>query len=269
MSNFDFTKTLLNGSKQYIDNKTTDGSNHSHSWNNLEDRPFYEVPPTEVEVVTETTANFEYNNSNRYYGEAPVSGDVSFNLDKTYTVVWDGVRYNNVPCIDSLGGPQIGSGNTDIANAQNEYPFCFGIGYNDEPILTVVTDSTDEVHTFKILEIIDGYVKTIDSKYLPTSGGGMFLIKGIPGEGTIPMTSYKRMVIDKTYEEIKAAYESGQLIALSFDQGEWYSDEIFYLTQHTDSGFFNFSRVDKNGEELIYYQFTIQDNGDYGYVSPV
>ena len=103
------------------------------------------------------------------------------------------------------------------------------------------------------------------------SGGGMFLIKGVPGEGTIPMTSYKRLTIDKTYEEVKAAYESGQMIVLMFDQGEWYSENLFYLKQCSKNGdnwTFGFNDVQKNGEDYIYYEFSISWSGDHGYISP-
>lgn len=140
----------------------------------IKNRPFYEMEAVETVCIPETTAsNFEERDYyGVYYGcNIPVDYYVSFSLDKTYTVIWDDIRYDNVTCQDTMGGAKIGSSERQIAGAYgetNEYPFGIimydsGDGYE----LQLVAE-TGQAHTVKVFETIkEAEFKAIDEKYIP------------------------------------------------------------------------------------------------------
>ena len=166
MSNFDFTKTLLNANKQYIDTKVSqyvdmkvsDGTTHVHSWNDLVEKPFYE---TEVikEVLPKTTLEFDSQTQ-------ITDGSINFKLEigNIYTVVWNGVTYDNLVCKDLNGLPTIGASDFDFSDC----PILIASGMFDGSYMACFGTLNEDVssHTISIFADIIEVVK-IDKKYLP------------------------------------------------------------------------------------------------------
>ena len=155
MSNFDFTKTLLNGSKQYIDEKTSDGSTHSHSWNDLEDRPFYETEPVETvlyEAEGVSGTNISIENMTLIEGE-------------TYTIVCNENIYTCVGTKDVYGSIYIG--NTRIGNPYGEHVDTgenfYLSTYDNVGNLCFEGDSTYSIR----VTYYETFIVELDSKYTP------------------------------------------------------------------------------------------------------
>lgn len=144
----------------------------------IKNRPFYEVAGVEAEYIPETTlSNFEqryWSNSDPdtiyYISLTTTDYYTEFSLDKTYTVIWDGVRYDNVTCEDTMGGPMLGSSERQIAGVygeSNQYPFGIQMQYLDSsPELYVIAEEGG-THTVKVASISESYIKTLDPKFLP------------------------------------------------------------------------------------------------------
>ena len=146
---------------------------HVHSWNDLEDRPFGKTGQFGVELVPETTIeNFDAYTSydNVYLEVMPVDYCETFDLNKTYTVVWDGVIYDNVTCQDTLGGAMIGSTQTQIAGAygeHNEYPFGIIMQNIDGTPELCVYSEDNQTHTVKVIDTAAEQIKHLDEEYIP------------------------------------------------------------------------------------------------------
>ena len=144
----------------------------------IKNRPFYEAAGVEVVDIPETTlSNFEeeYWSSSKpdtvYYRSITTTDYyVDFSLDKTYTVIWDGIIYDNVTCEDTMGGPMIGSTERQIAGVygeSNQYPFGIIMQYiDDAPELCIIAEEGG-THTVKVASMSETYIKTLDPKFLP------------------------------------------------------------------------------------------------------
>ena len=144
--------------KKYVDNYFSKVE-HSHSWDDLEDKPFYDNT-TLNELISETTLEFESADFNgmQYLDEINlVEGD-------TYRVIWDGNEYDCV-CHTSIAGLTIG--NDVVAGAgsiNNGEPFFIALWEGS----TVIISSEAGSHTFTVSEI-EFDIHPIDEKYLPNT----------------------------------------------------------------------------------------------------
>ena len=130
---------------------------HTHSWNDLEDKPFYEEVSEEI-VLPETT---EYIDDDGY--RALYNNVKDLVVGETYKVVLDGTVYECVARyyknIDYY--VFIGNGNRYDGLGNNE-PFCFSIK-NDDRLYIYVNEGS---HTFSITHITKSMVQ-LDEKYIP------------------------------------------------------------------------------------------------------
>lgn len=175
MSNFDFTKTLLNGNKQYIDavidRVAANAANkeHTHSWNNLEDKPFGEEVSYTIYADGEVSTDSELTEGHGVFS-GYLDDIFAIEVDNVYNVTIDGVLYENVFCKSgdaslSNNNPTLGSSYEELKNNDTtEYPFqiCFDTYYKTYIVYT----KENAVHTIKI-EKSALTSKTIDPKYLP------------------------------------------------------------------------------------------------------
>lgn len=162
MSNFDFTKTLLSGNKQYIDKITNDIAEKANNpdWNNLKNRPFYEEP-TETSILSGT---YEFEMWADFYGSTLPYTELTIGV--IYDVIFDGITYSNLECRASEN-PDIksylGSSYDELLNDNHEYNFTI---YQEVEFFTVYTTSTESSHSIEIIEK-ESTIKTLDSKYIP------------------------------------------------------------------------------------------------------
>ena len=148
---------------------------HSYSWNDLTDKPFYDIERVATELIPETTiSNFtegEYYGV-YYYCNVPTDYYVRFSLDKTYTVIWDNTIYEDVTCQDTLGGAMLGSSERQIAGAYgetNEYPFGILMQNIDGGYELCVASEDNQTHTVKVMETISKpQFKALDKKFIPS-----------------------------------------------------------------------------------------------------
>ena len=272
MSNFDFTKTLLNGSKQYIDKKVSDGSTHSHSFNDLEDKPFYFVEGIETVYIPETTlSNFSertYISDKTYYqSRTMVDYYVQFDANKTYTVIWDGVRYDNVTCTSTMGGAMLGSSERDLAHVDstsNKYPFGIIMYNSSGNELVVSADDNKSSHTVKVADIIkESELKTLDRKYLPEhlqfgETQRTILVDNLTSEELsngnapectfIPGQAYTVIWNGTTYENLICYDDNGYNVLASTDNGyPFYIDDdgggSLYIESDTEDESFTVSII--------------------------
>lgn len=164
MSNFDFTKTLLSGNKQYIDKITNDIAEKANNpdWNNLKNRPFYEEP-TETSILSGT---YEFEMWADFYGSTLPYTELTIGV--IYDVIFDGITYSNLECRASEN-PDIksylGSSYDELLNDNHKYNFTI---HQEVEFFTVYTTSTESSHSIEIIEK-ESTIKTLDSKYIPAT----------------------------------------------------------------------------------------------------
>lgn len=226
MSNFDFTKTLLNGSKKYVDMKVFDGITHVHSWNDLIDRPFYEG-----EVLI-TYVDGEPQNVNGSDGQYRGWIDEYSGLKgiikpgQSYNLTFDGVLYENIMCYGEEGACYLGISEDDFHNDTNtEYP-C-SVNYTDYYDEYFIGLRDDAPHTIKI-EALEFGVKQIDAKYVSNLVGKNVCGVVFDIDGT-DETALKGAEIFNDYAENKAtgmyAHAEGQH---TIAYGDWSHSEGIY-----------------------------------------
>lgn len=152
---------------------------HIHLWNDIEDKPFGEDVIEEV-FFEESTLECSTQDGSNYYGYKELSTTINFEEGQTYTVVFDGVRYENLECcslmVNGIGMDAEGIGSFDweespsfpsyLDNTFKNFPFYIFItheqGYNGFHMY--VQDSG--THTFTIYKT-NRNLKTIETKFLP------------------------------------------------------------------------------------------------------
>ena len=137
----------VDGLQTVLDAKADTG--HTHSFNDLQDKPFYEKDPVETVIIPQTT----------FTGSSKViSSDLSsFTIGETYSVVWDGTTYNNLVCHEVSGLAAIGASDFNFT----DYSFLIGIDNGNCNIMA----STNASHTFKVTAMI-GEVVPLNRKYI-------------------------------------------------------------------------------------------------------
>lgn len=171
------------------------------SWNDLEDKPFYEegsfeeiLPETELTIID-------------YYGTkmAMVTVDhTKMVADKVYTMIWDGVEYvapsflvatetpDGTVDLVCIGNPVYGNGE------DNGIPFIGQTSYSDGVVTDefyIVTTSQEEAHTLSI-SVSSTTIHTLDEKFLPDT---IARVADIP-EVNYPVTSVNGMTGDVVIE---------------------------------------------------------------------
>lgn len=171
MSNFDFTKTLLNANKQYIDMKVSDGTTHIHSWNDLEDKPINIIEATStketIDIIPMDTYEVEDYGS---YAEAYIPSLGEFKIGETYILNLDGVKYELV-AFDDNGNKTIGSAYNDVVydGTYGDIPFCFWVSDSTSIGFVIFGDATTShtIHIYKESIINTPEKMEMNSKYLP------------------------------------------------------------------------------------------------------
>lgn len=137
---------------------------HTHSWNDLTDRPFGEEVVEDVVFIEEITANF-VENAGSYHPNTTSDVDISQVLveGETYTVVWDGVRYENL--VGTKGGINNSVTLGSLDGSFSDYPFFLTV---DEVMnfgeVNVWCNSAGN-HSFAIYKT-NKNLKTLDEQYI-------------------------------------------------------------------------------------------------------
>jgi hypothetical protein len=135
---------------------------HTHSWNDLTDKPFYSeeseiFPEAAIDVIPDENIGI-------------IPGDLGLKAGETYTVTWNGVEYvctaENLE-LDGLTAVALGNIGAFTGGELNEFPFC--IGYADFLLTQVgtknaalIVDGSTEV----TLSIKGEVVHKIDNKFV-------------------------------------------------------------------------------------------------------
>lgn len=131
--------------------KTLDPKYIDYSWSHITDKPAIvlkeDLPCGETYEETELVSNLTYEEYSN--GTRPAC---NFVVGESYTVIWEGVRYDNVVCQLSGGYRMLGGGT---------YPFC--IDDDGGNSLYIESDFTTPL-TILGMELV---IKLLDKKYLP------------------------------------------------------------------------------------------------------
>ena len=129
------------------------------SWNDLEDRPFYEEIGENILIQEMTLEGFAVVWGPIYAVKNPFT--ITLNFGQTYTVTWDGVGYD-VECksIDGI----VYFGNENYVNMRGGGDIPFAVMFAND-VIFVATESTAALHTISIST--EATVHKIDEKYLP------------------------------------------------------------------------------------------------------
>lgn len=142
--------------------------NHTHSWEDLEDKPFYETEPVDTVIVPTLTFN-------NWYYESKTSLTPLVDGQKG-TVVYDGTTYTDVECKDNGNGMVIlGS----VNRRYNDYPFAVYIS-NGYLFIDTPYASGSVTHTIQVTIGVTDVVK-LDEKFLPNFAGEVVSNKTFSG----------------------------------------------------------------------------------------
>lgn len=179
----DALKTILDGYENYFLRKIKNSrgnweQNDTGADDYIKNRPFYIIGSTENTLLDGT---FEFVD-NMYQQQ---NSTIDFEVDKEYTVIFDGVSYNCIAFIVD-GLPYIG--NVAVSNSSlypdSGEPFLMAASTAYE-MLAIITNSAGTAHTVTIKSIEEN-VQTMDKKYLPI----IDVAHGGTGRSTIADTEY-------------------------------------------------------------------------------
>jgi hypothetical protein len=134
----------------------------------IKNRPFYEVSGNGIVLFDETIAaedlsySSDFNSYSTSYKYNLVEGvETSYEQGNTYTVIYDGVTYTDVPCGNDYYNF---IGDKNLVN----YPFCSYIGGTDGNGGSINFNSTTPgPHTIKIIDGEPGTLVQLDEKFIP------------------------------------------------------------------------------------------------------
>ena len=135
----------------------------------VKNRPFYAETINTVIIPENTVTNFVQCGPNVYVSTIPLDGVLPFELEQTYTVVWNGVTYENVcTALDpnsTSGFATLGSVFMDFINGVNAYPFGILIYDNEGMVADIITSDFSESHTVKVTGFVTEICQ-LDRKYI-------------------------------------------------------------------------------------------------------
>lgn len=136
-----------------IDEITIEGAT---SWNDLEDRPFYE--DENIKILPETEMVFDTDGF-------VASASIDFKENETYTVSYNGVEYTTTTSLQSYGGIMgVAFGNLAVLGGNDTgEPFLLGYLDSMSMMLLIPLDSPSEVR-ISITKPFD--IKKLDNKFL-------------------------------------------------------------------------------------------------------
>lgn len=169
-----YTEIVRTLDEQYIPN-TISRTDHIHSWDELNDKPFGETYNYSATIVDNLSFECETLTFGGQYQYTYVN-DIP-NVDKPFYVVFDGVEYPNLTSYLVFGDPMIGnhylylkyiegapdSALTDIVDSGEP----FAIKFNTDEQLMIVYTADDSVPHNITVKQGDLLVKTLDEKYIP------------------------------------------------------------------------------------------------------
>lgn len=171
------------------------GGSGDVSWNDLTDKPFYEIAG---ETIFDETVDFNDDDS---YGFANALPLVNGN---PYTVFIDGVEYNTIAYYES---PDIYLSPIPEVDGEDFMIYDYGLHHDSRGI-----------HTLKIVDQTNAYIKQIDEKFVP---GLPILIKVYQEAITDSVVEYR---CDLTEGEIEQLMAQGRFlyVAIYFNNGnDW------------------------------------------------
>lgn len=164
--------------------KTETGSEWgNYDWENLQNKPFYETVEN-ITILPETTIDNYVRQIDTNIYMYNIISDIRFEIGKSYTVIYDGVEYNDLICVYNNNAYFIGAQSLDLLGSEN--PFIIGT-HDEDNTMVVFIYSDITTHTIKIIQNKSN-VTTIDKKFLPEAYVGIraplkrALIKYVDGE---------------------------------------------------------------------------------------
>lgn len=164
-------KTVI-GAINEVNEKTANAGAGAKSWDDLEDKPFYEVDSRTIYLDEQKVDGFTNWDEGIYQCSANLSLTSLIEVGKNYTVNWDGVEYI-CELKETEGGLYFGFNPYGASGSTKEYPFGFWFQYKYENgksctnlLLYLYATSSESSHTASIYE--DSMeIKKLDKKYLP------------------------------------------------------------------------------------------------------
>ena len=167
-------ESKLAEAKEYADSLVADMEvgEHTHSWNDLEDRPFGTTIYTNDNPGVICDSTYELDDWGYCYGICVPSEDFGMiKVGEMYDVVLDDITYTNITCYDDLGYPTIGMSSDFTINSDIPFSLLYDEEFNEFGISVTneyINNTGDNVVQFKVseyssIEIVD----TIETKYLP------------------------------------------------------------------------------------------------------
>lgn len=187
--------------------------------------PYVEETEGVVEVLAETTVAF----SDSVSGYAVEMGQ-SLIAGETYTVNWNGEEYSCVAqdaaviTSGEVEGIFLGNFGQMMGGNSTGEPFVLTI-IDGEAIFMDVNDLREDVTVSVKFKGTITTIHPIDPRCLPDGiGGGSFVINGSFNLGEMTITA------DKTFAEVKAAYEAGVFPVALLKNNQGSTKELFYFS---------------------------------------
>ena len=181
---------------------------------------------------------------------APITNAFEIAVGQTYTVKWDGTVYE---CVCSVLDSMLALGNLSIAGAGNDTGEPFTYGYNTKQATGVFgTTETSASHTISVKTTAE-IVTPIAEEFLPAVGGaGQFIVVVYNANpaGTI-------FGSDKTYNDIKAAVESGACVVIHHKRSINAVDYKVYYLHDSSGGIYQFCHMGMAEGAVNFKSFTI------------
>lgn len=158
---------LIDKIKELFTSSVADwNQNDESAYDYVKNRICYETDPVENVILEEQTlSDFSLWDTN-LYGSDSATISSEFNIGYNYTVIYDGIRYENLICFNDNGFPTIGTAWNEL-DEESECPFCIYAWLGDVMYFgIVVPDIINTSHTLKIIHN-NTNIKKIDEKFLP------------------------------------------------------------------------------------------------------
>lgn len=197
------------------------------SWNDLTDKPFGETSEDVVYLEETTKSFYQSGNSFEASDDTEYPSSLLFVEGESYTVIWDGVRYENlIAQKGDLGHISVGS----IDETFSDYPFCIQfreeMGYSSSRIVTNnLLDHTVAVYKPNTV------IKPIDSKYLYDT-----ILDFGDQSVSIENSSFdysKVSLIGSTYDELITKMQNGGVPKILICYNYVYGDYVYRMTSES------------------------------------
>lgn len=224
-------------------------------------------------VTDKLTITGEPNNTYSYSMEVPVSPE--FNESDTVTVIWDGTEYE-VTAVATSSGVYVGNWMfKSYMSSDTGHPFLWYYGNkSDGTAFSTVYANDNKTHTIQIKDKV--FSVSLDKKFLPRDtifkkdlADSMKPLSVKVSLGSISSGTISNITLDKTFDEIKKAYDKNREIRFyknnnqsSYRDYETFTPDYIISNYNEFLGFY-LRRIEYSGGNIYFYNVKIHNGYTY------